>query len=202
MKLSHIIMLSAIVFIASCGEEQTEQEEVVTNEVAEQEFETNYEDSPLGADLDACISVHNQVYPVEIPFKANFTFGEYEGYFPLTDEEKTAFSLNEAGIDCKAHIFLEGFAELSEDYLAYVFVVETSENELSTYMLTYELDYSFVDVLRIGYDEVAEGFIYHESEVTKDFITLKEYTYFENEEMKERYFEITTEGKITEVEKG
>jgi len=137
-------------FLTACNDSTEASDEQVEQEVDTSSVDLNeaeLEESALGADLNTCINIHNQVYPVDVPFKANYAFDQYEGYFPLRDEEKVSFSLDKAGLDLTAETYLEGFMELSADYLSYVFVTYPSQNEMSTYLVTYEPDYTFVDAL-------------------------------------------------------
>ena len=132
-----------------------------------------------------------------IALSANFVLDKYEGYFPLEDDEKVSFSLDKAGLDIGSEIYLEGFMELSMDYLSYVFVTYPSQNEISTYLVTYEPDYTFADALEIGYDEAAEGFTFKESTIDSNGIQMKVATYFEEEEIEQSNYVISETGKIS-----
>jgi hypothetical protein len=203
MKIKYILpTLLTTLFLTACGDSTESADESVEQEVDTTSVDLNdaeLEESALGADLNTCINIHNQVYPVDVPFKANYVFGEYEGYFPLKDNEKVSFSLDKAGLDLGAETYLEGFMELSADFLSYIFVTYPSQNEMSTYIVTYEPDYTFVDALEIGYDEIAEGFVFKESEVSANGIQMKKFTYFEEENVEMFSYEIAEDGKISEV---
>lgn len=190
----------SIFFLMACNERVQTSEEVIDQQSSVNDVDTvqnEFEEVGLGADLATCISIHNQVYPIDLPFKANFVLDKYEGYFPLEDDEKVSFSLDKAGLDIGSEIYLEGFMELSMDYLSYVFVTYPSQNEISTYLVTYEPDYTFADALEIGYDEAAEGFTFKESTIDSHGIQMKVSTYFEEEEIEQSNYVISETGKIS-----
>ena len=190
----------SIFFLAACNEQVRTSEDAIDQQSSVNDVDTvqnEFEEVGLGADLATCINIHNQVYPIDLPFKANFVLDKYEGYFPLEDDEKVSFSLDKAGLDIGSEIYLEGFMELSMDYLSYVFVTYPSQNEISTYLVTYEPDYTFADALEIGYDEAAEGFTFKESTIDSNGIQMKVATYFEEEEIEQSNYVISETGKIS-----
>lgn len=72
-----------------------------------------------------------------------------------------------------------------------------NENELSTYLVTYDEEEWYIDNVRIGYDESAEGFLKIYSNVDGDTITRTTSISFDGEEMLEvEHYYIQDDGKI------
>ena len=150
-------------------------------------------------DLSVCINIHNQIFPEDLPYTDATNFDDYDPYFPLTGDEILAFSLTNLGIDSSASVNLSYWTEMSSDYMTYVFNVMPNEHELATYIVSYELDYTYVDHLQIAYDDIAEGFQTESSELTKEGINKTIKTYFDEEKIEKISFKLNDSGHFEKL---
>jgi hypothetical protein len=204
-KFIAILILSSTLMY-SCGEAESEE---VENELTE-ENESNisdlemidFDEVDMSAGMDdylmTCINVHNEVNPIELPHTEKTGFDTWDPYFPLTGEEILAFRLDTLGVDTNMFVNLDYWVDLSPDYSTYVFNVEKTEHEISTYMVTYFGDYTFIDSKEIAYDEIAESATRIESKIEKDKITIDYLSYWDGEEKDTKVFFIDENGNFQE----
>ena len=135
----------------------------------------------------------------ELPYSCNNNFDNYEAKEFLTEEE---FRLLELYM-----VFPEGYQRkryASEDRIllesGVTLAVVTSldnEQELSTYLVTYNDQEWYVDNVRIAYDEVAEGFLRIYSEINENDITRTTAVYLDEGEMiEEEHYFIQKDGNV------
>jgi hypothetical protein len=193
------LVVSALVFTSCGGETIIDSAEQESSIDTFEEEGSNIENSTgLTGDLGICIAVHNAVLPEELPYTEATNFENYEPLFPLMGEEIRAFQLSNLGLDTSAHVNLAYWAEFSEDYLTYIFNVMPSESEVTTYMVSYEQDFVYIDHVQIAFDEIAEGFVVEESVITASEIQKIKRTYFDEEEVIKSTITIDAEGKFVE----
>ena len=198
------ITFSAAIFsliVSSCGgesEAESQSDNTEDESVEQLDFDTENATEIMG-DLSVCINIHNQIFPEDLPYTDATNFDDYDPYFPLTGDEILAFSLTNLGIDSSASVNLSYWTEMSSDYMTYVFNVMPNEHELATYIVSYELDYTYVDHLQIAYDDIAEGFQTESSELTKEGINKTIKTYFDEEKIEKISFKLNDSGHFEKL---
>jgi hypothetical protein len=204
MKILKIV--TAVIFpvfmFSACSESEAPKEiEENDNEISGLE-DISFDDVDMSAgladNLMLCMSVHNEVNPIELPHEEKINFDNYDPYYPLTGEEILAFSLDTLGIDSSTFVNLDYWVDLSPDFSTYVFNVELTEHEMATYMVTYFGDYTFIDSKMIGYDEIAESAHRIESKIEKDKITIDDISTWDERVVVTSVFVIDENGNFQE----
>lgn len=134
----------------------------------------------------------------ELPYECNTTFDNFRKGEYLTEKEFDLLDLWE--------VFTEGFSydtysathkiKGEGDFEMITVAYEEGEHELSTYLVTYDLDGNYISNVRLSYDDIAEGFLQISAVVEEDKIT-RTNTIFFDEKMEEiEIYYILEDGEI------
>lgn len=134
----------------------------------------------------------------ELPLKTAMTFDDYNPQEYLSEKEFDLLYLD--------YVFPEGYEPRKysagqqlhpeKDYQMITVYFEDSDQELSTYLVTYDLEGYFISQVRVAYDEIAEGFLQIYSTISGDTITRTTAIHLDETMLEKEYYFIQEDGEI------
>ena len=134
----------------------------------------------------------------EMPYDCAITFDNFRKGEYLTEKEFDLLELWE--------VFMEGYSydtysaihkiQGEGEYEMITVAYEEGEHELSTYLITYDLDGNYMSNVRLSYDEIAEGFLQISSVVEEDKITRTTSIFFDEKMEEIEIYYILEDGEI------
>lgn len=130
----------------------------------------------------------------------------FDNYFPqkkLSKEQIKLLGINKIVVSRKLeeinNVGIRYKLNLSDDFNSIVISFQSGEHELFTVLANYSPEYSLIDWEYISYDEIAEGLIRIESEISKNKIVVFKNNYYnEVSEVETTFYNILKNGKIEE----
>ncbi|MCA5003698.1 hypothetical protein [Sphingobacterium bovistauri] len=144
----------------------------------------------------------SQVQTVEQPSEINITdstnFDNFKVSIPLKEFEILDLQLKSLDFPAENYYFRYDIS-ISNKFLTKV-ITATTEMEMKTYLISYDLENNIIDNLVIAYDEIAESAFRTLSKIENKTIYITEYNYMTEEPEKiESKFEIRDNGKIIKL---